>query len=116
MKMNSWVKAFALSGLMMSGLAGAPALAVQDAPQREAVRVSAPDYPRSAERRGLEGYVVIAYDIDESGDVVDATVAEAQPEGVFDRAALRAVNSWRFAEAAAVTTGHQTRLNFALQD
>jgi protein TonB len=114
MKMNSWVKAFALSGLMLSGLAGAPALAMQD--QREAVRVSAPDYPRSAERRGIEGYVVIAYDIDESGDVVEPTVAEAEPAGVFDRAALRAVGSWRFAEAAATTTGHQTRLNFTLQD
>lgn len=114
MKMNSWVKAFALSGLMLSGLAGAPALAMQD--QREPVRVSAPDYPRSAERRGIEGYVVIAYDIDESGDVVEPTVAEAEPAGVFDRAALRAVGSWRFAEAAAATTGHQTRLNFTLQD
>ncbi len=114
MKMNSWVKAFALSGLMLSGLAGAPALAMQD--QREPVRVSAPDYPRSAERRGVEGYVVIAYDIDASGDVVEPTVAEAEPAGVFDRAALRAVSSWRFAEAAATTTGHQTRLNFTLQD
>ena len=116
MKMNSWVKAFALSGLMMSGLAGAPVLALQDQAQREPVRVSAPDYPRSAERRGLEGYVVIAYDIDESGDVVEPTVAEAEPAGVFDRAALRAVGSWRVAEAAATTTGHQTRLNFNLQD
>jgi protein TonB len=43
-------------------------------------------------------------------------VAEAEPAGVFDRAALRAVSSWRFAEAAATTTGHQTRLNFTLQD
>lgn len=114
MKMNSWVKAFALSGLMLSGLAGAPVLAMQD--EREPVRVSAPDYPRSAERRGIEGYVVIAYDIDESGAVVEPTVAEAEPAGVFDRAAIRAVGSWRFAEAATTTTGHQTRLNFTLQD
>lgn len=100
--------------LALAAFAAPAALAVQDPPEREAVRVSAPDYPRAAERRGVEGYVIVAYSIDPSGDVVDATVAEAEPAGVFDRAALRAVSSWRFSEADVQTEGHQTQLNFEL--
>lgn len=92
----------------------APAMALQDAPAREAVHVEAPDYPRGAERRGVEGFVVVSYSIDAGGDVVGAEIAEAEPAGIFDRAALRAVESWRFNEAAAQTDGHRTRLNFEL--
>lgn len=58
-------------------------------------RVS-PVYPPSAERRGIEGWVRVEFTITEDGGVVDTRVIEADPPGVFDRAALRAVSKWRY--------------------
>ena len=81
---------------------------------REAVELVAPEYPRGAERRGIEGSVRIAYSIDADGNVVNAQVVEASPEGVFDRAALSAIENWRYAPAAGQTDGHSRELEFRL--
>lgn len=53
-------------------------------------------YPPSAKAAGIEGHVVVAYDVTVEGRVVNAVVAEAEPPGVFNEAALAAVRSWRF--------------------
>jgi len=82
--------------------------------ERETVERVAPEYPRGAERRGIEGRVVVAYAIDENGQVIDAQVVESTPEGVFDRAAINAIESWRYAPASARTDGHSQTLNFEL--
>ncbi len=58
-------------------------------------RVS-PVYPPLAERRGIEGWVQVAFTIAEDGSVVDARVVDADPRGVFDRSALQAISKWRY--------------------
>jgi len=83
---------------------------------REPVELVAPEYPRGAERRGIEGMVRIAYSIDADGNVVNAEVVEASPEGVFDRAALSAIESWRYVPASTQTDGHSRELEFRLSD
>jgi TonB family protein len=55
-----------------------------------------PIYPPDAKAAGLEGKVVIRYDVNVEGRVVNARVFEAVPPGIFDEAALNAVTSWRF--------------------
>ncbi|XOV84136.1 MAG: energy transducer TonB [bacterium] len=55
-----------------------------------------PIYPAEAKAQGLQGDVVIRYTVTPQGAVVDAEVVSSEPPGVFDRAALDAVNSWRF--------------------
>lgn len=90
----------------------APAAATT--PDREAVSLVAPEYPRGAERRGIEGRVRIEYSVNADGEVVNPQVVEANPAGVFDRAALSAIQSWRFAPAAAQTDGHSRELEFRL--
>lgn len=55
-----------------------------------------PRYPRSAARRNLEGVVKVAFTITKNGLVRDAKVVLSEPEGVFDRAALRAISKWKF--------------------
>ncbi len=55
-----------------------------------------PRYPQAAQRDGIEGEVVVVYDVDIDGRVVNARVLSGNPPGVFDSAALAAVNSWRF--------------------
>jgi protein TonB len=53
-------------------------------------------YPAQARSDGIEGYVVVRYDVDETGRVTNLSVAESEPPGVFDEAALKAVAAWRY--------------------
>ena len=59
------------------------------------VRV-APQYPRRALSRGLEGWVEVEFTIDKLGLVVNPTVASAEPPGIFNRAALKAIKKWKY--------------------
>jgi len=53
-------------------------------------------YPHRALSRGIEGYVDVAFDVTETGATTNVRVISSQPENVFDRAAVRAVQSWKF--------------------
>ncbi len=57
---------------------------------------SGPDYPAAARAQGLEGVVVVRYDISVQGRVANARIVRAEPAGVFEEAALTAVGSWVF--------------------
>jgi len=52
--------------------------------------------PEDARATGVEGRVVVRYDVTTAGTVANAVVVESEPPGVFDAAALDAVRSWRF--------------------
>ena len=60
--------------------------------------VSGPDpvYPPAARAAGTEGRVTLRYDVGVDGTVLNLRVLEAEPEGVFEEAALRALSRWRF--------------------
>jgi len=53
-------------------------------------------YPESAKAAGTEGWVKVRYDIDVEGNVLNAVVIAAEPQGVFDETALKTVKSWKF--------------------
>lgn len=75
-------------------------------------------YPPDAKEAGIEGYVVVRYDVDTEGRVTNPRVVDAVPPGVFDEAALQAVSRWRFrppAEADGPVTGLESRLEFSLE-
>jgi len=55
----------------------------------------APEYPAAAKNGGLTGEVVVAFMVDENGDVHEARVVKST-NNVFDDAAVRAVSRWRF--------------------
>jgi len=93
----------------------APAAAA-DGADRQVVDLVAPEYPRGAERRGIEGSVRISYSVSASGEVVNAEVVEATPPGVFDRAALAAVEAWRYEPASVQTDGLSRELEFRLSN
>ena len=105
----------ALAAALMMSAVPASAITVQDGVERTPTRVVPPDYPRGAERRNIEGTVTITYAISADGEVEDAVVTSADPEGVFDRSALAAVNRWRFEPHAERTEGHVQELRFQLQ-
>lgn len=59
------------------------------------VRVQ-PQYPRRAAERGIEGYVIVELTVTEAGTTTDIRVIEGQPEGIFDRAAIRAAEKFKY--------------------
>ncbi|MEO0344744.1 MAG: TonB family protein [Pseudomonadota bacterium] len=59
-------------------------------------RAVPPGYPRAAQRRGIEGWVDVAFSVRADGTTSDVTVVESQPGTVFDDAATEAVSKWRY--------------------
>ena len=55
-----------------------------------------PIYPDRAASRGIEGWVVVEFDITPAGTVENPRVIDALPQGTFDRAALKAIRKWKF--------------------
>lgn len=55
-----------------------------------------PEYPREALRAGQSGEVLVEYTVGTDGSVTAARVVDSNPGRVFDRAALDAVQRWRF--------------------
>ncbi len=60
------------------------------------VRMVSPSYPDAARKRGIEGWVELAFTVQTNGTVDQVEVRNASPADVFDDAAIRAVRQWRF--------------------
>jgi len=79
-----------------------------------------PEYPMSALSRRIEGFVILSFTVTETGSVIDAEVLRAEPEGVFDRAALRAVSRFKyqpqFVDGKPVQVKTYTKLSFLMRD
>jgi len=58
----------------------------------------APLYPREAERKGLSGYVVAAFTVDEFGRPKDLRIVETTNE-IFNKPSLRAASKFRYEPA-----------------
>lgn len=56
----------------------------------------APIYPSRAQSRGIEGWVLLQFTVTETGAVKDPVVLEAEPSGIFDEAAKRAVVKFKY--------------------
>jgi len=77
-----------------------------------------PVYPAKAQAHKLEGWVDVEFTVSETGKVQDVAVRAASSPGVFDDAALKAVNQWRYRpilrDAKPVPVRTQIRLRFTL--
>ncbi|MGB0835680.1 MAG: energy transducer TonB [Psychrobium sp.] len=62
------------------------------------VRV-APRYPINAAKNGIQGYVVMTFDILDNGSVANINIVESKPRGVFDKEAKRALEVWKYLPA-----------------
>ncbi|MCZ6829578.1 MAG: energy transducer TonB [Gammaproteobacteria bacterium] len=56
----------------------------------------APDYPLRAVTRGIEGFVDLVFDITPAGQTTNIRVIDAQPQGIFEEAAIRALKKWKY--------------------
>ena len=56
----------------------------------------APVYPRRAQTRGIEGYVLLEFVVTRTGAVRDPVVIESKPPGIFDTAAMQASLKFKY--------------------
>ncbi len=70
-----------------------------------------PRYPKSAMRRGVGGWVQVAFKVNGEGETFDVRAINAEPEGVFDDAAVDAVEEWEYEIADSITD----RANFSVE-
>ena len=59
------------------------------------VRVPA-QYPRNAASRGIEGWVILEFDVTPEGTTENVHVIDSDPKNIFDRAAIRAVEKFKY--------------------
>jgi len=55
-----------------------------------------PAYPKDLLDNNISGYVVTSFTVNERGRIEDVKVIESEPEGVFDRAAVVAMEKFLF--------------------
>ena len=56
----------------------------------------APIYPRRAQTRGITGYCIVEYVVTKSGSIRDPIAVDCQPQGVFERASLKAAEKFKY--------------------
>jgi TonB family protein len=80
-------------------------------------RTVAPSYPSDALKKGIEGWVELAFTVMPNGTVDEIEVRNASPADTFDDAATRAIRQWRFEpvmrNGKAVPQRAMVRLRFA---
>ena len=82
------------------------------------VKVS-PVYPRRALQRGIEGFVIVEFTVTKQGAVKDVFVIEANPEGIFEQAAMDAAKNFKYKPRVvngepAEVSGVQNRITFQI--
>ncbi len=100
------------------GIKGAFAIGEVDFPPMPIVQVP-PVYPMSARMKGIEGWVVVRFIVDENGRTTHIHVIKSLPRGMFEDAVIRCVSKWRFKpatlEGIKVKTLVQTKICFKLK-
>lgn len=76
-------------------------------------------YPRRAMQRGIQGYVIVEFTVNQTGAVINPLVVEASPEGIFEQAALDAVVKFKYKPRVingepTPVSGVQNRITFEL--
>ena len=84
----------------------------EDSINQNLVYTTPPKYPPKAAVNGLEGYVILEYDISEKGKPIDINIIESLPAKVFDQAAINSFKGWKY--EAFASKCHVIRLDFKL--
>jgi len=95
------------------------ALIIQDGPLIPLVRVS-PTYPTIARQAGLEGWVLVQFDVLASGNVSNIRIVESS-DRIFEKSARKAASRFRFKPrvndgVALETTGVQNIFRYRMEN
>ncbi|MDH3439151.1 MAG: energy transducer TonB [Gammaproteobacteria bacterium] len=76
-------------------------------------------YPPRAEEKGISGWVDVYFTVTPSGETANIEVTAAEPQSIFDRAAINAVEKWLFEpvefRGQVISQRAAARLKFELQ-
>jgi len=100
------------------GLSGGLSLDSNDGDYLPIVKV-APIYPRRAQSRGIEGFVIVEFVVTKNGSVRDPKVIQAQPADIFNRAAVAATLKFKYKPrvvdgVAMEVAGVQNKISFEI--
>lgn len=79
------------------------------------VRMVQPQYPQEASMRGIEGWVDVSLQVSATGDVIAPRVEESSRGRMFNRAALAAVEQWKYEPPGEGATGERIRVRLKFQ-
>lgn len=100
---------------LKAAAAGVPEVAEASLTRIKAIKL---DYPDSARRSSIEGWVDLSFHVTAEGKVSDVKVLNASPAGAFEAAATRAVSRARYApmmqNGKAIEVGTKLRIAFRL--
>ncbi len=106
---------FAMAGPMLKDVYAVGEL---DSPLVPLVRVQ-PPYPPRASRRGIQGWVEVAFTVNAAGLVEDIEVLRAKPKRIFDKNVIKYVSQWKFKPGTVtgepVSTRVKTTIKFELE-
>jgi len=54
------------------------------------------DYPFDAHAQGIEGFVLVTFDVTTFGAVENLRIVESEPRGAFEHGVIQAVMGWRY--------------------
>jgi periplasmic protein TonB len=81
----------------------------------------APQYPRRALNKGIEGYVIVEYVVTKQGTVKDPKVIESKPSTIFNKAAIKSVLRYKYKPRVVdgnpiEVSGVRTKITFELEE
>jgi protein TonB len=82
------------------------------------VSTGRPQCPEYAVDNKIEGYVDLLFIVDQTGQVRNPRVFNASPKGIFEAAAVEAVNTWQYSRADMAGNAREVkqRFEFKLKD
>lgn len=96
-------------------VAAAPPAAAAGSSEPKLIKMVEPAYPQEALIRGLEGWVDVSLQVSPSGDVLDPRVEESSRGRMFNRAALNAVQQWKYEPRGAGASSERVRVRLQFQ-
>lgn len=75
-----------------------------------------PKYPIQAAKEGIEGSVVLKFDIKGDGNVTNVEVVNGKPAYVFDKTALTALKQWRYQATGKETKNLLVQLDYLMDE
>ncbi|WP_277601488.1 M56 family metallopeptidase [Thalassotalea sp. G2M2-11] len=75
-----------------------------------------PKYPLKAAEEKIEGSVVLKFDVNTDGNVMNVEVMKGKPAYVFDRVAIAALKKWKYEPVSSVVRNNLVQLDFRMDE
>ncbi|NQZ83865.1 MAG: TonB family protein [Colwellia sp.] len=81
---------------------------------RELLTHVEPIWPKQAVYEKIEGSVTMSFSVNTDGSVDNIKIMESTPKGMFEKASIKALSQWKYAELVKPLSDIKTRFDFTL--